>query len=230
MATLTPSQKINVREIFELENDEHITRLLPFNKFNSYKYILFTTAHGLVKKTEVEEYRIRKSKGVIALKLKDGDSLISVNFINNEPIKFLTKKGKSVIINTDEINATGRATAGVCGIKLNPDDEVVCADIIKNGVTHIITISKMGVMKKIPYSEFNIASRATKGASIQKLKDNDEMANFLPLTEEDKELTLISTIGTIRIPVNSIEESSRAAQGVQAKKLVAKEYIVKVVR
>lgn len=230
MATLTPSQKLNVREIFELENDEHITRLLPFNKFNSYKYILFTTARGLVKKTEVEEYRIRKSKGVIALKLKDGDSLISVNFINNEPIKFLTKKGKSVIINTDEINATGRATAGVCGIKLNEEDEVVCANIIKADTTHIITISKMGVMKKIPYSDFSIGSRATKGASIQKLKDNDEMANFLPLSSEDKELTLISTIGTIRIPVDTIEESSRAAQGVQAKKLVAKEYIIKVVK
>lgn len=230
MASLTPSQKFNVREIFELESDEQITRLLPFNKFNSYKYILFTTARGLVKKTEVEEYRIRKSKGVIALKLKDGDSLISVNFINNEPIKFLTKKGKSVIINTDEINATGRATAGVCGIKLNEEDEVVCANIIKADTTHIITISKMGVMKKIPYSEFSIGSRATKGASIQKLKEEDQMANFLPLNSEDKELTLISTIGTIRIPVDAIEESSRAAQGVQAKKLVSKEYIVKVVK
>lgn len=230
MATLTPSQKLNVREIFELESDEQITRLLPFNKFNSYKYILFTTARGLVKKTEVEEYRIRKSKGVIALKLKDGDSLVGVEFINDEPLKFLTKQGKSVIIDTREINSTGRATAGVCGIKLNEGDEVVCAHLISNDITHILTISKFGVMKKIPYSEFNIGSRATKGASIQKLKDEDQMANFLPLNSEDKELTLISTIGTIRIPIDTIEESSRAAQGVQAKKLVAKEYIIKVVK
>ena len=230
MASLTPSQKLNVREIFELESDEQITRLLPFNKFNSYKYILFTTTRGLVKKTEVEEYRIRKSKGVIALKLKDGDSLVGVEFINDEPLKFLTKQGKSVIIDTREINSTGRATAGVCGIKLNEGDEVVCAHLISNDITHILTISKFGVMKKIPYSEFNIGSRATKGASIQKLKDEDQMANFLPLNSEDKELTLISTIGTIRIPIDTIEESSRAAQGVQAKKLVAKEYIIKVVK
>ena len=230
MATLTPSQKLNVREFFELESDEQITRLLPFNKFNSYKYILFTTSKGLVKKTEVEEYRIRKSKGVIALKLKDEDSLVGVEFINDEPLKFLTKQGKSVIINTQEINSTGRATAGVCGIKLNEGDEVVCTHLISNDTTHILTISKFGVMKKIPYSEFSIGSRATKGASIQKLKDEDQMANFLPLNSEDKELTLISTIGTIRIPIDTIEESSRAAQGVQAKKLVAKEYIIKVVK
>lgn len=230
MASLTPSQKINVREIFELESDESITRLLPFNKFNSYKYILFTTARGLVKKTEVEEYRIRKSKGVIALKLKDGDSLVGIDFVNNEPLKFLTKKGKSVIIDIVEINATGRATAGVCGIKLNDDDEVVCTHTLSKDVSHILTISKLGVIKKIPYSEFSIASRATKGASIQKLKENDEMANFLPLTLKDKEITLITTIGTIRISLDTFEESSRAAQGVQAKKLVAKEYIIKMVK
>lgn len=230
MASLTPSQKINVREMFELESDESITRLLPFNKFNSYKYILFTTARGLVKKTEVEEYRIRKSKGVIALKLKDGDSLVGIDFVNDEPLKFLTKKGKSVIIDIVEINATGRATAGVCGIKLNDDDEVVCTHTLSKEVSHILTISKLGVIKKIPYSEFSIASRATKGASIQKLKENDEMANFLPLTLEDKEITLITTIGTIRISLDTFEESSRAAQGVQAKKLVAKEYVIKVVK
>lgn len=230
MAALTPSQKINVREKFELESDENITRLLPFNKFNSYKYILFTTANGLVKKTEVEEYRIRKSKGVIALKLKDGDSLVGIDFVNDEPLKFLTKKGKSVIIDIVEINATGRATAGVCGIKLNDDDEVVCTHTLSKDVSHILTISKLGVIKKIPYSEFSIASRATKGASIQKLKENDEMANFLPLTSEDKEITLITTIGTIRISLDTFEESGRAAQGVQAKKLVAKEYVIKVVK
>lgn len=230
MATLTPSQKINVREMFELESDENITRLLPFNKFNSYKYILFTTARGLVKKTKVEEYRIRKSKGVIALKLKDGDSLVGIDFVNDEPLEFLTKKGKSVIIDIVEINATGRATAGVCGIKLNDDDEVVCTHTLSKEVSHILTISKLGVIKKIPYSEFSIASRATKGASIQKLKENDEMANFLPLTLEDKEITLITTIGTIRISLDTFEESSRAAQGVQAKKLVAKEYIIKMVK
>ena len=230
MASLTPSQKINVREMFELESDENITRLLPFNKFNSYKYILFTTARGLVKKTEVEEYRIRKSTGVIALKLKEGDSLVGIDFVNDEPLKFLTKKGKSVIIDIVEINATGRATAGVCGIKLNDNDEVVCTHTLSKDVSHILTISKLGVIKKIPYSEFSISSRATKGASIQKLKENDEMANFLPLTLEDKEITLITTIGTIRISLDTFEESSRAAQGVQAKKLVAKEYVIKVVK
>jgi DNA gyrase/topoisomerase IV subunit A len=134
------------------------------------------------------------------------------------------------IIDTQEINATGRATAGVCGIKLNEDDIVVCTHTISNNITHILSISKLGIMKKIPYSEFNIGSRATKGASIQKLKEDDEMANFLPLTAEDKELTLISTIGTIRIPIDTVEESSRGAQGIQSKKLVAKEYIIKVVK
>ena len=230
MAVLTPGQKVNVREFFELATDEEITKILPFNKLSQYKYILFTTKNGIVKKSELEEYRIRKSKGVIALKLKDDDSIVGIDFVNEETLKFLTKQGKSVIIESKEINATGRATAGVCGIKLNPGDEVVCAAAIPENTTHIVLISKSALTKKIPMSEFSIANRATKGSSIQKLKDGDEMASFVAVTSEDTDVTLVSNIGMIKIPLNSLEEHSKTTQGVHSKVLAEKEYIIKAVK
>ena len=230
MAVLTPGQKVNVREFFELAADEEITKILPFNKLSQYKYILFTTKNGIVKKSELEEYRIRKSKGVIALKLKDDDSIVGIDFVNEETLKFLTKQGKSVIIESKEINATGRATAGVCGIKLNPGDEVVCAAAISKNTTHIVLISKSALTKKIPISEFSIANRATKGSSIQKLKDGDEMASFVAVTSEDTDVTLVSNIGMIKIPLNSLEEHSKTTQGVHSKVLAEKEYIIKAVK
>ena len=230
MAVLTPGQKVNVREFFELAADEEITKILPFNKLSQYKYILFTTKNGIVKKSELEEYRIRKSKGVIALKLKDDDSIVGIDFVNEETLKFLTKQGKSVIIESKEINATGRATAGVCGIKLNPGDEVVCAAALPENTTHIVLISKSALTKKIPMSEFSIANRATKGSSIQKLKDGDEMASFVAVTSEDTDVTLVSNIGMIKIPLNSLEEHSKTTQGVHSKVLAEKEYIIKAVK
>lgn len=230
MAVLTPGQKVNVREFFELAADEEITKILPFNKLSQYKYILFTTKNGIVKKSELEEYRIRKSKGVIALKLKDDDSIVGIDFVNEETLKFLTKQGKSVIIESKEINATGRVTAGVCGIKLNPGDEVVCAAAIPENTTHIVLISKSALTKKIPMSEFSIANRATKGSSIQKLKDGDEMASFVAVTSEDTDVTLVSNIGMIKIPLNSLEEHSKTTQGVHSKVLAEKEYIIKAVK
>ncbi len=230
MAVLTPGQKVNVREFFELAADEEITKILPFNKLSQYKYILFTTKNGIVKKSELEEYRIRKSKGVIALKLKDDDSIVGIDFVNEETLKFLTKQGKSVIIKSKEINATGRATAGVCGIKLNPGDEVVCAAALPENTTHIVLISKSALTKKIPMSEFSIANRATKGSSIQKLKDGDEMASFVAVTSEDTDVTLVSNIGMIKIPLNSLEEHSKTTQGVHSKVLAEKEYIIKAVK
>lgn len=230
MAVLTPGQKVNVREFFELAADEEITKILPFNKLSQYKYILFTTKNGIVKKSELEEYRIRKSKGVIALKLKDDDSIVGIDFVNEETLKFLTKQGKSVIIKSKEINATGRATAGVCGIKLNPGDEVVCAAALPENTTHIVLISKSALTKKIPMSEFSIVNRATKGSSIQKLKDGDEMASFVAVTSEDTDVTLVSNIGMIKIPLNSLEEHSKTTQGVHSKVLAEKEYIIKAVK
>ena len=175
--------KANCREFFEIEGDEEITRILAYNKMEQYDSILFTTKCGLVKKSLLSEYKFKKSKGIIAVKIKEDDALVGVHFANDEPLEFLTKEGKSVIINIDSVNATGRATSGVCGIKLNEGDEVVCTQLIPSSTTHIFTVSKNGIAKKIPYSECSIANRATKGVYMQKLKDDDEMAYFLPLSE-----------------------------------------------
>ena len=229
MAKLPLNNKINCRELFELDADEEITRILAYNKMEQYSSIVFTTKNGLVKRTELSEYKIRKSKGIIAIKLKENDSLVGIHFVNNEPLEFLTKEGKSVIINIESVNATGRATSGVCGIKLNEGDEVVCTQLIPSTTKYIFTVSKKGIAKKIPYSECSIANRATKGVYIQKLKDDDEMAYFLPLSDEDKEITLISNLNTIKIPLSQLIETGRMAQGVNAKTMGDREKIIKVI-
>ena len=229
MSKLPVNGKINCREIFEIEGTESITRILAFNKMEQYTSIIFTTKNGLVKKSNLSEYRIRKGKGIIAVKLKDGDSLVGVHFAKSEPLGFLTKEGKSIIIDLETISATGRATSGSCGIKLNEGDEVICTQLIPSNTKHIFSISSLGIAKKIPYSECGLSNRATKGTYLQKLKDNDTMAYFLPLTSEDKNITLISTSNTIKISLDEISEVSRMAQGVMAKKMNEREKIIKVV-
>ena len=229
LSKLPENGKVNCREIFELDSNEEIVRILAFNKMSQYNSILFTTKYGLVKKSSLSEYKFRKSKGIIAVKIKDDDALIGIHFANNEPLEFLTKEGKSVIIDIESVNATGRATSGVCGIKLNDGDEVVCTQLIPSSTTHIFTVSQKGVAKKIPYSEFSLANRATKGVFVQKLKDGDSMAYFLPLSAADKEITLVSNSNTIKISLSQITETTKGAQGVTAKTMGERETIIKVV-
>ena len=230
LSTLTPTQKINVENLFELSEKEKITRIIPYNKISSYNYIVFTTSNGLIKKTKLEEYRIKKSKGVIALKIKENDSLIGIDFVNDENIQFLTKLGKTLIIDTKEINDTGRNSSGVCGIKLNTSDEVICTHIIPKDTEYIIFVSNNGLIKKMNYKDFSISNRATKGVSIQKLKENDIMSSFIPVSKDEKSITLVSNKGFITFSINDISETNKNTQGVQSKNLTNNEYIIKIIK
>ena len=80
------NQKVNVNTIFEFETGEQITNIIPFSKINNKNYMIFVTKNGMVKKSSLEEYRIKKSKGVIAVKIKDGDCLKRVMLVDSAPV------------------------------------------------------------------------------------------------------------------------------------------------
>lgn len=205
--------------LFNLSADELITNIISFEKNSSEKYIIFTTKNGLVKKSEISEYVQKRGKdnGMMGIKLKDGDEVINISFTTFDNLGILTEDGNCVIINTEKINAIGRLTTGVQGIKLNTGDKVIDAHLIPKNTKEILSISQKGLSKRTVISEFGENTRATKGNIIQKLKDGDKMASFLPLTDET-EIAVISAGGTIKIPVSSIPCLSRQTIGVQAKK------------
>ena len=209
---------ISPSTLFNLAADEVITNIISFNKHNNDKYIIFTTKNGLVKKSEISEYIQKRGKdnGMMGIKLKEDDEVINISFTTKDKLGILTKNGNFVIINTEKINAIGRIAMGVQGIKLNIGDEVIDAHLIPNDTKEIMSISSCGLSKRTAISEFGENSRATKGNIIQKLKDEDTMAAFLPITSET-EVAIISAAGIIKIPISSIPCSGRNTIGVQAK-------------
>lgn len=210
---------ISPTTLFNFAADETITNIISFNKHDGNKYIIFTTKNGLVKKSEISEYIQKRGKdnGMMGIKLKEDDEVINISFTTKDKLGILTKKGNCVIINTEKINAIGRIALGVQGIKLNAGDEVIDAHLIPGNTKEIMSISSCGLSKRTSISEFSENTRATKGNIIQKLKDGDTMAAFLPLTSET-EVAIISAAGTIKIPISSIPCLGRTTVGVQAKK------------
>ena len=220
---------VNFGEFFNLANEEKITTIVPFNKINPKSYVLFVTKNGMVKKSSLEEYKIKKSMGVIAVKLKDGDSLVSVMLVDKSSFGILTKQGKFVRIDTEQINPTGRATSGVIGIKLSNDDEVVDAKIIQPTAVELISVTNDGLIKRTELSNYEIGNRATKGSSIQKLKDN-YMVSFNVLDKDDKEIIVVSNKGLIKIPISEVQLSTKGAIGTKAKKIGENEKVTELVR
>ena len=121
-----------------------------------------------------------------------------------------------VRISTEEINAIGRATAGVKAIKLGDGDEVIASHIATGDF--LITTTTSGLIKKTSLEEFPISNRGIKGKKISGVRDDDSVVNFLTL-EKDCDIIVISNKGLLKFNTSDLRVLSREATGVKAMKL-----------
>lgn len=213
--SLPLNTKINIAQLFEFERGEKPTTLTSVNRRDPVQYFVFITKMGMIKKTEASEYNSKRGKSIKAISLKEGDEVINVLFMNEEKVGILTSAGNYITINTDDIRPIGRVTAGIKAIKLGDKDTVIDAKIINNEDKYMITLSKKGLIKKAPMSEFPVCSRAIKGKKISDTRDNDEIVKFLTL-KEDCDIIIVVKRNTIKISTSELRELSRAATGVKA--------------
>lgn len=224
---LPVNAKINTAQLFELSPGEKLTTLTSISRRQSIDYFVFITKNGMIKKTAAAEYDKKRGKSLKAINLKDDDEVVAVHFIKDEPIGILTSQGNFVIINTNEINAIGRATAGVKGIKLNDGDSVIASHIISG--KYLITATANGLVKKADLSEFPTCNRGIKGKKISGTRENDEVINFLTLNE-DCDIIFISTKGLLKFNTSELRTLSREATGVKAMKVPDGSKIVDLVK
>lgn len=198
--------------------EEQFCNICGIHKNASQPYILFVTKNGLLKKSLLSEYNIKKSGGVRAIALDEGDEIVSVLFLNEEKIGIMSQKGNFLIVETSDIRPIGRVTRGVKGIKLNIGDYVAAAHVVLEGIHSILSISAQGLAKRTDFNEFSIQGKNTKGSKLQSLTDGDFMVDFKILTNEN-EVTIVSTHSSLKIKVDEISLLSRGAQGSRVIKL-----------
>lgn len=209
------NSKVNVAQLFDFKPDEKPTTITSVNRRHGIEYYVFVTKNGMIKKTAGEEYNFKRGKALKAINLKDGDEVVNVLFMKNEQVGILTNNGNFVKINTEDINAIGRATAGVKAIKLNDDDYVIDAKIIDEKDKYMITLSERGLIKKASMSEFPVCGRPIKGKKISDTRDGDKIVKFLTLNEES-DIIIIVKRKNIKISTSELRELTRNATGVKA--------------
>ena len=163
------SKGIYINNLINLEPQEKVIAISSFERKNDAKYVIFITKKGQFKKTSIDEYKsVKKTTGIIAIKLNDGDSIANVVFANEENFIVITENGMSIHFETKDIAAIGRNAAGVKSIKLDENDLVLTGFPVKEDTEHIAIIAENGLGKKIKLDEFPVQGRAGKGVYVYK--------------------------------------------------------------
>ncbi len=201
--------------ILPLEEGERITAILPVSEFSNEKFIFMATGDGTVKKTSLDQFANVRANGLIAVNLRDDDSLIGVDITNGDSdIMLFSKSGKVVRFNEDKVRAMGRTASGVRGMKLPEDDQVVSL-IVPSNEGDILTVTQNGYGKRTELAEYPTKGRATQGVVSIKVSERNGPVVGAVQVEEGDEMMMITDAGTlVRTRVAEVSQVGRNTQGV----------------
>ena len=213
--------------ILNVEQGEEVMSILPMSE-NAGKNLIISTARGIVKKTEISEFKNMRVSGIIAIRLDPDDSLVSVQETSGEDhVLLITKKGKSIRFPESNTRAMGRATSGMRGIRLEKDDIVLGMEMFpakhieyndkrKKTFRDLLTISEKGLGKRTPLHLFPVQKRSGKGvkAAVINAKTGNLAAEVI-VNESVEQIVVTSKFGqVIKLPVKNIPQMGRSTQGV----------------
>jgi len=215
-----------------IESGEKIQAIALVTKIGKGKFIVTITKNGQIKKTEVDEYENFREKGIIGVKVDDGDELLSAAVTDGtSELLIATKGGQSIRFPEEQTRPMGRATHGVKGIDLAEGDEVVGLEVSDPLRSYVLATCANGYGKRTHIDEFRTQNRGGKGIILIDASDRNGPVVGVKLVKDGDEVMLITDRGqTIRMCVDEIRETSRNAQGVRLMTLADGERIVAVER
>lgn len=186
------SKGVRIGTLISLEPTEKVVAVTSLERKNNKKYVVFITKQGLFKKTLLEEYtKTKRSTGIQAINIKEGDSIANIELMDEEEMIIVTKKGLSIHFETKDIAAIGRVTAGVKAIKLGDGDEVLAGIPIRNAKSTIAVVTAHGFAKKTNIEEFPVQGRGGKGVVIYKeTPSTGSLIGATVITDEDNMLLI----------------------------------------
>jgi DNA gyrase subunit A len=206
----------SVKSLIAMETDENPTVIYSIYRDTDAKYVLFTTKNGLVKKTSLDEYvKTKKKTGIAAINIKDGDELVSVNLIKDEPVVIITKNGYAIKFNSNEIGQTSRTTSGVKGINLNDDDSVITTLVVRHNSDNLAIISEQGLGKQFALNEITLQKRAGKGLMCYKPSTASGNVAAAALICDEDNILICGDKNSLCIAAKEIPTLGRASIGNQ---------------
>ena len=211
------SKGIGIAALLEMGNDTPVAYFLH-SQFGEGT-LLFVTSRGQIKCAKMEEFTSTRKGGVIATKLREGDSVTAVMEYHGEDVEVITKKGMSIHLRGSDIPTQGKNTLGVKGMNIAEDDSVAQVLLIPKDTIGLVVIAETGQGKRVPVSELPPQGRGGKGVSITPKND---FAGAVFITKEDSRILFVMPSGVKSESARQIPLHSRVNTGVQIIKPIGK--------
>lgn len=202
--------------LLEIAPDESVTAVIPVKEFREDRYLVMLTKQGLIKKTDMASYSNIRKGGLIAINLREDDSLISVMTTEGEDeILAATRNGMGIRFSEKDVRPMGRTATGVKAISLREGDYLVSA-IKMSPTAKVLNVTEKGFGKQTLPEEFKVQYRGGMGVKIHQLTEKTGLLTGVLMLEENEEIMLITSEGVIiRLRGADISTIGRVSQGVK---------------
>lgn len=219
----------HLANLLALAPGETITQIIDVRAFEEGDYLALATREGLVKKTALSNYDTNRTGGLIAIKLREGDELVSAMIIKSgEDILLISKHGMSLrfIASDSALRPMGRSTSGVRGMKFREGDELLSARVIRDG-GYVFVVTEGGYAKRTSVDEYRVQNRGGFGIKVAKLDVNrGDLVGGLIVGESDEVLAILAGGKVVRTNVAQVPAKGRNTMGVVFARFSAEDRII----
>jgi len=219
----------NVVNLLTIPAGEKVQQIIVVPKERDGKFLIISTDHGIVKRSELNEYKNVKASGIKAIKVQDGDAVNAVRVTDGKKdVLLCSNGGKTIRFNEEDARAMGRVSQGVKGMNLEEGEKIIGMEILEPG-TEILTVTDRGYGKRSEEAEYRTQSRGGKGILAMKLTDKTgNIVSIKPVTERDDLMIITDKGQVIRTKISGISLLGRNTQGVRLINVKADEKVVAV--
>ena len=227
------SRGSHIKSLLAVSANEDITTIVSLKEFSENNYLFMATANGVVKKTPTSDFKNAKSRGMQAVRLDEGDTLVSaILSTGKDELLLVSRRGQALRINEEDVRPMGRSSRGVAGLKLSEGDELCSAIRIHTEPdSKILVVTEKGIGKRVDSAEFNAHGRGTGGQKIfGNVEDKGEIIGALCVRDTDSIMCITSQGTSVRVEAKDITVQGRGASGIKVVSITDPDYVVGVDR
>ena len=221
----------SIKVLLSLGNEEEITAIVNLRNFTDEKYVFMATRRGVAKKVAISDFANARARGIVAVKLDQGDGLVTALLTSGkDEVVLVTRKGYALRLNEEAVRTMGRSSHGVQGIKLSDKDELAGVAMVQEGEQMLIT-SEFGYGKRTEYDNFSPHGRGTRGQICYKATEKTgEVIGVLSVNPKDDLVCITSQGNTLKLSLADIATLGKTAMGVHIVNIVKPDVVVGIAR